>query len=71
MKEVDDTPKGALVCPVCQKSQIVAYSDAKGHASMRCDVCRRLLMVDYDAMTVMTTKPIKSGTLHRKSRSSN
>jgi DNA-directed RNA polymerase subunit RPC12/RpoP len=40
--------KGVVACPVCGKKFLFAYSDAKGHASVPCIRCSRILMVDYE-----------------------
>ena len=37
--------KGVVACPACGKEFVFAYSDAKGHASVPCVRCSRIIMV--------------------------
>ncbi len=49
--------KGVVACPVCGKEFVFAYFDAKGHASVPCIRCSRILMVDYEKMNATLMPP--------------
>ena len=49
--------KGVVACPVCGKKFVFVYSDAKGHASVPCVRCTRILMVDYENMNATLMPP--------------
>ena len=54
--------KGVVACPACRKEFVFAYHDAKGHASVPCVRCGRIIMVDYGRLqaTLITPKPRKT-----------
>ncbi|MBC2727102.1 hypothetical protein [Desulfosporosinus sp.] len=49
--------KGVVACPACKKEFVFAYSDAKGHASMPCIRCSRIIMVDYERLEATLISP--------------
>ena len=51
--------KGVVACPACGKEFIFAYSDAKGHASVPCIRCSRIIMVDYERLEATLITPIR------------
>lgn len=51
--------KGVVACPVCGKEFIFAYCDAKGHASVPCIRCNRILMVDYESLIATLISPTR------------
>lgn len=55
IKEMD--LKGVVACPACGKDFVFAYSDAKGHASMPCIRCSRIIMVDYERLEATLIPP--------------
>lgn len=62
MKEIEF--KGVVACPACGKEFVFAYSDAKGHASVPCIRCSRILMVDYERLEATLISP-KRRTIRR------
>jgi hypothetical protein len=51
--------KGVIACPACGKEFVFAYSDAKGHASVPCVRCERIILVDYGALKATLIAPKK------------
>lgn len=49
--------KGIIPCPACGKEFVFAYEDAKGHASVPCIRCERILMIDYEHMKASVIPP--------------
>jgi len=49
--------KGVVACPACGKEFIFAYSDAKGHASVPCVRCGRIIMVNYETLKATLIQP--------------
>ena len=49
--------KGVVACPACGKELVFAYSDAKGHASVPCIRCSRILLVDYERLEATLIPP--------------
>lgn len=49
--------KGVVACPACEKEFIFAYSDSKGHASVPCIRCGRIIMVDYEKLEATLIPP--------------
>lgn len=49
--------KGVVACPSCGKEFVFVYSDAKGHASVPCVRCNRILMVDYERLEATLIPP--------------
>lgn len=57
MRKNEVNLKGIVACPTCGKGFIFAYSDSKGHASMPCPKCRRIIMVDYETLEATLIPP--------------
>ncbi len=55
IKEMD--LKGVVACPACGKEFVFAYSDSKGHASMPCIRCGRIILVDYETLEGILIPP--------------
>ena len=51
--------KGVVACPACGKGFVFVYSDAKGHASVPCIRCSRIIMVDYERLEATLIPPKK------------
>lgn len=49
--------KGVVACPACGKEFVFAYADAKGHASVPCIRCGRIMMVDYGVLQATLIQP--------------
>ncbi|MDR3540700.1 MAG: hypothetical protein P4L69_06975 [Desulfosporosinus sp.] len=49
--------KGVVACPACGKEFVFAYFDAKGHASVPCIRCSRILLVDYERLEATLISP--------------
>ena len=49
--------KGVVACPACGKVFVFAYSDARGHASVPCIRCSRILLVDYERLEATLIPP--------------
>lgn len=49
--------KGVVACPACGKEFVFAYADAKGHASVPCVRCGRIIMVDYSKLHATLIPP--------------
>jgi hypothetical protein len=49
--------KGVLSCPVCGKEFIFVYRDAKGHTSVPCVRCSRIVMVNCETMKAVSIPP--------------
>lgn len=49
--------KGVVACPACGKEFVFAYSDAKGHASVPCIRCGRIIMIDYETLKATLIPP--------------
>jgi len=49
--------KGVVACPACGKEFVFAYYDAKGHASVPCVRCGRIIMVDYETLEATLIRP--------------
>lgn len=49
--------KAVLACPACAKDFIYAYSDSKGHASVPCVRCGRIIMADYETLEATLISP--------------
>lgn len=49
--------KGVVACPACGKEFVFVYNDAKGHASVPCVRCSKILMVDYESMNATLISP--------------
>ncbi|MDW7670583.1 MAG: hypothetical protein SCK57_10435 [Bacillota bacterium] len=54
-------PKDVIPCPACGKEFIYAYEDARGHASMPCVRCSRIILVDYENTTARIIPPTRRG----------
>lgn len=57
--EIGLTLKGMVACPLCGKEFIYVYSDAKGHSSIPCVKCGRIIMIDYESMAAAIIHPLK------------
>lgn|GEM_PF-959219 len=49
--------KGIIACPVCGKEFVFAYADSRGHASVPCIRCHRIILVDYDKLQAVMIPP--------------
>jgi len=59
METIEMDLKGVVACPACGKEFVFAYSDSKGHASMPCIRCGRIILVDYENMKATLIPPKK------------
>ena len=57
METIEMELKGVVACPACGKEFVFAYSDSKGHASMPCIRCYRIIMVDYETLEAFLIPP--------------
>ena len=48
-----------LSCPVCHKGKFLAVSNPKGLFSVKCAVCKRIVILDWNKMSAEESKPIK------------
>ncbi|MGF7011625.1 hypothetical protein M2145_001046 [Lachnospiraceae bacterium PF1-21] len=51
--------KGVILCPICKKGKVVAYNSASGESSIRCDICKNLVLLNYSTMTAERNEPEK------------
>ena len=51
--------KGMIQYPCCPKQSAIVYEGARGSASIQCPNCRKFLLLDYDRMTAVITKPCR------------
>ena len=48
-----------LSCPVCKKGRFLAVSNPRGSFSVKCAVCKRIVILDWSEMSAVESKPVK------------
>ena len=63
MQEVDIelNLKGVIRYACGCKAQILVYKGTRGQTSIKCPVCGKYCLLDYDAMTATGVKPLRKG----------
>lgn len=51
--------KGIVACPVCKKEFVFVYMDARGHTSIPCQNCKRIILVDSEKLEGMLIPPTR------------
>jgi len=59
-KQMSNSIKGVITCPLCGKEKFFVYPDSQGHVSIHCAKCGRLILLDSDNLTAEVTRPIKN-----------
>ena len=48
-----------LSCPVCKKGKFLAVSNPSGLFSVKCAVCKKIVILDWNRMQAEESKPVK------------
>lgn len=69
MQEIDieENLKGKIRFACSCKAQVLVYYGTHGKSSMKCPVCGKFSLFDFDAMAATRVKPLRKGILRKTS----